>query len=272
LENDIGIIDLPDLNPNEPGTQSFIEGGEMIIPILAPNAPARGKLRVSSGLLKEEIDIQFQADLRPLIAVGLIEGSINFNNFDSKQLHSVNRNDGFEDELNEIAEWGNNTSLNGRAAMFLKGKVRGDYLLTLAYDSNKSSKQRLFRDIQPDEYYPVYGDAAAKGFEAQSTSKLYVRLDKGRSYAMYGDYVTRTEKDEGLALGQYNRSLTGLKVGHEGDKFQASAFAAETKSRQVVTENRALGISGPYSLGSISNELILDNSEKVEILTRDRNN
>lgn len=272
LESDIGIIDLPDLNPNEPGIQSFIDGGEMIIPILAPNAPARGKLRVSSGLIKEEIDIQFQADLRPLIAVGLIEGSINFNNFDNTQLHSVNRNDGFENELNEIAEWGNDTSLTGRTAMFLKGKVRGDYLLTLAYDSNKSSKQRLFRDIQPDEYYPVYGDAAAKGFEAQSTSKLYVRLDKGRSYAMYGDYVTRTEKDEGLALGQYNRSLTGLKVGHEGDKFQASAFVAETKSRQVVTENRALGISGPYSLGSISSELILDNSEKVEILTRDRNN
>ena len=272
LESDIGIIDLPDLNPNEPGIQSFIDGGEMIIPVLAPNAPARGKLRVSSGLLKQEIDIQFQADLRPLIAVGLIEGSINFNNFDNTQLHSVNRNDGFEDELNEIAEWGNDTSLTGRTAMFLKGKVRGNYLLTLAYDSNKSSKQRLFRDIQPDEYYPVYGDAAAKGFEAQSTSKLYVRLDKGRSYAMYGDYVTRTEKDEGLALGQYNRSLTGLKVGHEGDKFQASAFVAETKSRQVVTENRALGISGPYSLGSISNELILDNSEKVEILTRDRNN
>lgn len=272
LENDIGIIDLPDLNPNEPGIQSFIDGGEMIIPVLAPNAPARGKLRVSSGLLKEEIDIQFQADLRPLIAVGLIEGSINFKNFDNTQLHSVNRNDGFEDELNEIAKWGNDTSLTGRTAMFLKGKVRGDYLLTLAYDSDKSSKQRLFRDIQPDEYYPVYGDAAAKGFEAQSTGKLYVRLDKGRSYAMYGDYVTRTEKDEGLALGQYNRSLTGLKVGHEGDKFQASAFMAETKSRQVVTENRALGISGPYSLGSISNELILDNSEKVEILTRDRNN
>ena len=272
LDSDIGMIDLQDLNPNEPGIQTFIDGGEMIIPIIAPNTAGRGKLRVSSGLLKQEIDIQFEADLRPLIAVGLIEGSINFNNFDSKQLHSVNRNDGFEDELNEIAEWGNDTSLNGRAAMFLKGKVKGDYLLTLAYDSNKSSKQRLFRDIQPDEYYPVYGDAAAKGFEAQSTSKLYVRLDKGRSYAMYGDYVTRTEKDEGLALGQYNRSLTGLKVGHEGDQFQSSAFVAETKSRQVVTENRALGISGPYSLGSISNDLILENSEKVEVLTRDRNN
>ena len=272
LESDLGLIDLQDLNPDEPGIQTFIEGGEMVIPVLAPNAPGRGKLRVSSGLLKQEIDIQFLADLRPLIAVGLIEGSVNFNNFDRNKLHSVNRDDGFEDQLTEIADWGGDTSLNGRAAMFLKGKVKGDYLLTLAYDSDKSSKQRLFRDIQPDEYYPVYGDAAAKGFEAQSTSKLYVRVDKGRSYAMYGDYVTRTEKDEGLSLGQYNRSLTGFKLGHEGDKLQAAAFGAETKSRQVVTENRAMGITGPYSLGAISNDQMLENSEKVEILTRDRNN
>ena len=272
LESDLGVIDLQDLNPNESGIQTFIDGGEMIVPIIAPNVPGRGKLRVSSGVLKQEVDIQFEADLRPLIAVGLIEGNINFNNFDKNQLHSVNRNDGFEDELNEIADWGNDTSLTGRAAMFLKGKIKGDYLLTLAYDSNKSSKQRLFRDIQPDEYYPVYGDAAAKGFDAQSTSKLYVRLDKGRSYAMYGDYITRTEKDEGLSLGQYNRSLTGLKFGHEGDKLQAAAFVAETKSRQIVTENRAIGVTGPYSLGAISNDQILENSEKVEVLTRDRNN
>ncbi|MQW92010.1 DUF11 domain-containing protein [Acinetobacter sp. dk771] len=272
LESDIGLIDLPDLNPNEPGIQNFIEGGEMLIPVLAPNMPGRGTLRVSAGVIKSEIELQFTADLRPLIAVGLIEGSINFNNFDSNQLHSVNRDDGFEDQLKEFADFGDDVSATGRAAMYLKGKVKGDYLLTLAYDSDKSSKQRLFRDIQPDEYYPVYGDAAAKGFDAQSTSKLYVRVDKGRSYAMYGDYITRTEKDEGIALGQYNRSLTGIKVGHESDKLQVSAFGAQTKSRQIVTENRAMGITGPYSLGAISQDLMLENSEKVEILTRDRNN
>lgn len=272
LESDIGIIDLPDLNPNEKGIQQFVEGGELFIPILAPNTPGRGTLRVQSGIVKSDIELQFTADLRPLIAVGLVEGSINFNNFDHDKLHSVTRDDGFEDELKELADFGGDTTLNGRAAMYLKGKVKGDYLLTLAYDSDKSSKQRLFRDIQPDEYYPVYGDAAAKGFDAQSTSRLYVRLDKGRSYAMYGDYVTRTERDEGIALGQYNRSLTGIKVGHEFDKFQVAAFGAQTKSRQVVSENRALGITGPYSLGSISNDLILENSEKVEVLTRDRDN
>lgn len=272
LESDIGIIDLEDLNPNEPGIQNFIEGGEMLVSIISPSTPGRGKLRVQAGILENNIDLQFTADLRPLIAVGLIEGSFNFNNFDNNQLHSVNSNDGFESELKEIADFGGDSSLTGRAAVYLKGKVKGDYLLTLAYDSDKSSKQRLFRDIQPDEYYPIYGDAAAKGFDAQSTSKLYVRLDKGHSYAMYGDYITRTEKDEGIALGQYNRSLTGVKLGHEGDKLQVSAFGAQTNSRQVVTENRAMGISGPYSLGAISNDLMLENSEKVEILTRDRNN
>lgn len=272
LESDLGVIDLPDPNPNQTGIQTFIENGELIVPIIAPSVPGQGKLRVSSGTIKQEIDIQFTADLRPLIAVGLIEGSINFNDFDAKNLHSVNRDDGFEDELKELADFGGNTNFTGRAAMYLKGKVKGDYLLTLAYDSDKSSKQRLFRDIQPDEYYPVYGDAAAKGFDAQSTSKLYVRLDKGRSYAMYGDYITRTEQDEGLSLGQYNRSLTGVKLGHENDQWKIAAFGAQTQSRQIAVDHRAMGVTGPYSLGTISSDLILENSEKVEVITRDRNN
>ncbi|MFH4351956.1 hypothetical protein WAJ70_22995, partial [Acinetobacter baumannii] len=76
--------------------------------------------------------------------------------------------DGFEEELQEISSSDNGKSnVTGRAAMFLKGKVRGEYLLTLAYDSDKDKNQRLFRDIRPDEYYPVYGDSAAKGFDAQ---------------------------------------------------------------------------------------------------------
>lgn len=82
IASDIGVIDLADANPNEAGLQTFIENGELIIPILAPNMPGRGTLMVSSGLIQQEIDIQFTADLRPLIAVGLIEGSINFNHFD----------------------------------------------------------------------------------------------------------------------------------------------------------------------------------------------
>lgn len=71
-----------------------------------------------------------------MIAVGIVEGAISFQNLIQKQLGQVSRNDGFEDELNEIASSNNGKSnTTGRAALFLKGKVKGEYLLTLAYDS-----------------------------------------------------------------------------------------------------------------------------------------
>jgi hypothetical protein len=154
--------------------------------------------------------------------------------------------------------------------MFLKGKVRGDYLLTLAYDSDKKG-ERLFRDIEPGEYYPVYGDSSAKGFDAQSTSKLYVRVDKGRSFAMYGDLKTQIDNDEGIKLGQYNRTLTGLKAQYEDDNTRVTAFAAETSTSQRVNETRGLGISGPYPLAE-DFDAVLENSETIEVITRDRNN
>ncbi len=273
LDSSIGKIDLLDLDPKQPGIQVFVEGGTLVVPIQAPIEAGEGTLSVESGIFHANTPVRFLPDLRPIIAVGMLEGSINFKKFDPKQLSGINSNDGFEEELSEISSsHDGQRSTTGRAALFLKGRVKGEYLLTLAYDSDKDKNQRLFRDIRPDEYYPVYGDSAAKGFDAQSTSKLYVRVDKGRSYAMYGDYVTRTENDEGLSLGQYNRSLTGVRGAVETDQYKVTAFAAKTNTQQVVNEQRAMGISGPYGLGSVNAQDIRDNSEKVEVVTRDRNN
>ncbi|WP_261862751.1 hypothetical protein [Psychrobacter sp. JCM 18900] len=131
--------------------------------------------------------------------------------------------------------------------------------------------ERLFRDIDPGEYYPVYGDSSAKGFDAQSTSKLYVRLDKGRSFAMYGDLKTQIDDDEGIKLGQYNRTLTGLKAQFEDSNTRVNAFLAETSTSQRVNETRGLGISGPYPLAE-NFDAVLENSETVEVITRDANN
>lgn len=273
LETTIGQIQLKDLVPKQSGIQTFIEGGVLVIPIQASTEPGEGTLRVSSGSFNSLQPIRFLPNLRPMIAAGILEGMVSFRDFDPKQLYKTTGRDGFEEELNEISASSNGkSSTTGRAALFLKGKVLGEYLLTLAYDSDKDQKQRLFRDIRPDEYYPVYGDAAAKGFDAQSTSKLYVRVDKGRSYAMYGDYVTRTESDEGLSLGQYNRSLTGAKGVYESDRVKATTFVAETNARQVSSEQRGLGITGPYSIGNVDTDDVLRNSEKVEVIVRDRNN
>jgi len=267
LDTNIGRINLKDSSQDQAGTQVTVSGGELLIPVIAPSAPGKGELVIDTGSSKQIIPLQFTAKLRPLIAVGIVEGAISLKDFDGSNI--TDAQGAFEQELNDFA--GNDDyTATGRAAMFLKGKVRGDYLLTLAYDSDKKG-ERLFRDIEPGEYYPVYGDSSAKGFDAQSTSKLYVRVDKGRSFAMYGDLKTQIDNDEGIELGQYNRTLTGLKAQFEDDNTRITAFAAETSTSQRVNETRGLGISGPYPLGE-DFDAVLENSETVEVIIRDANN
>ena len=267
LDTNIGRINLKDSSQDQAGTQVTVSGGELLIPVIAPSAPGKGELVIDTGSSKQIIPLQFTAKLRPLIAVGIVEGAISLKDFDGSSI--TDAQGAFEQELNDFAGNDNYTA-SGRAAMFLKGKVRGDYLLTLAYDSDKKG-ERLFRDIEPGEYYPVYGDSSAKGFDAQSTSKLYVRLDKGRSFAMYGDLKTQIDNDEGIELGQYNRTLTGLKAQFEDNNTRVTAFLAETSTSQRVNETRGLGISGPYPLAE-NFDAVLENSEIVEVITRDANN
>ncbi|MDN3441182.1 hypothetical protein QL898_06015 [Psychrobacter sp. APC 3279] len=267
IDTNIGRINLKDGSKDAAGTQITVNGGELLIPVTAPSVPGKGELVIDTGSRKQVIPLQFTAQLRPLIAVGIVEGAISLKDFDGSSI--TDAQGAFEQELNDFA--GNDDyTASGRAAMFLKGKVRGDYLLTLAYDSDKKG-ERLFRDIEPGEYYPVYGDSSAKGFDAQSTSKLYVRVDKGRSFAMYGDLKTQIDNDEGIKLGQYNRTLTGLKAQYEDDNTRVTAFAAETSTSQRVNETRGLGISGPYPLAENFDD-VLENSETIEVITRDRNN
>ena len=273
LDTDIGTIvsHQPAHGKDQAGIQMMAEGGELLVSVRAPTNPGKGNLVVKAGNLQKIIPLQFTPQLRPMIAAGIVEGAISFNNLGSK-IESVSNNDGFEQELRSLS--GNdsdNTSTQGRAAFFLKGKVRGNMLLTMAYDSDKGKKDRLFRDINPDEYYPVYGDASAKGFDAQSSEKFYVRLDKGRSFVMYGDIKTHIDNEEGLSLGQYDRTLTGAKAHFQKDKAEVTAFAAQTSSRQNVIETRGLGISGPYPTGVDFADLLI-NSETVEVIVRDRNN
>lgn len=267
IDTNIGRINLRDTSKDQAGTQVIVSGGELLIPVTAPSAPGKGELVIDTGSSKQVIPLQFTAKLRPLIAVGIVEGAISLKDFDGSNI--TDAQGAFEQELNEIAG-GDDYSATGRAAMFLKGKVRGDYLLTLAYDSDKKG-ERLFRDIDPGEYYPVYGDSSAKGFDAQSTSKLYVRVDKGRSFAMYGDLKTQIDNDEGIELGQYNRTLTGAKAQYEDNNTRITTFIAETSSSQRVNETRGLGISGPYPLAN-DFDAVLENSETIEVITRDANN
>jgi hypothetical protein len=213
-----------------------------------------------------------------MVAAGLVEGIVSLRN--KSAITPVRRGDGFEQE---IESWsrdfnGGKHSAAARTAFFVKGTIRGDLLLTAAYDSDKDTRARLLRDVRPDELYPVYGDASLRSFDARSADRLYVRIDKNKSYALYGDFVTGDGFTQAIgqgavaslkarSLGNFNRTATGVRLHHEQGNLAGNVFAFRDSLRQVVEEIASQG-SGPYGL---RNDGVLEGSEKIEVLVRDRN-
>ena len=259
LETSAGIWKNADLNATQTGTQVFIEGGQASFELVAPFVPGQAAVRVSAGIIETSAQISFVPYLRPVLAAGLFEGQFGFKAKGASQLPIG----AFERELQSITGNG-----GARAAGYVKGRIQGQYLLSMRFDSQSDEDNRLFRDIQPDEFYPVYGDSSIKGFDAQSTGKLYIRVDKDHSYALYGDFTTYSS-DGSESLGRYGRALTGAQLHGENEKYSGTAFVSRTNASRVIEERRANGTSGVYQLGMRD---LRPQSEIVEIVTRDRNN
>ncbi len=69
-------------------------------------------------------------------------------------------------------------------------------------------------------------------------------------------------------LSNYTRSLTGIKEHYETSNMVVNAFASKDSTTQVIDELPANGTSGPFTLSS---DNMVENSERVELLVRDRN-
>jgi hypothetical protein len=261
--------DRGDIDRIEPGVQATVKGGVLAFKLIAPYKPEAVNLRISVKGVAEKVVVRYVPDLRDIIAVGLIEGRLRSDKFDPREIVPVRENDGFDNELRGFTRDfnGGSTRFGARAAMYLKGKVKGEYLVTMAYDSDKDTRNILFQDIDPNAFYPVYGDSSTRGVDAQSSGKLYVRVDNKLSYLMYGDYTTGDANPARL-LSQYNRSLSGVRGHYEEGNVTANVFAAQQSYRQVIDEFPARGVSGPYS---VSNPNGITGSEKIEIIVRDRN-
>ncbi len=264
LETSAGQLRGDDLDAVAPGLQQLVTGGRKTLALVPPAVPGDVLVRATSGPIHSEQRLVFTPELRPLIATGVLEGRIDLGRLGSR-LTPATEDDGFEDVLRETGS-GLGGRSHARGALFLKGKIRGDALLTLRYDSESDPDERLFRDIEPDRFYPVYGDASERGYDAQSTSRLYVRIDKERSWLLYGDYPSQ-EPDDAIELGAYRRNLTGFRGHAETGPVEIDAFASQADARQVVREIPGRGLSGPYVVGDRD---ILRNSESVEVLVRDR--
>ena len=247
----------PDIQTKEPGHQVRVENGRATLHLQSSFRSGKVDLAATAGTdLKRKTQVEFSAPLRPIVAAGIVDLSVHFNDISEESILPADQADSFDKELD----------YRGRGAIFLKGKVKGDALLTLAYDSDKGEDETLLRDIDPDEYYPIYGDASVKGYDAQSRSKLYVRLEKSNSSVMWGDY--RTDYNE-KSLARVDRTLTGANANIEVGGTKVSGFYAEPDYERVTEEIRGNGTATFYR---ISGAPIEENSETVEIITRSRDN
>lgn len=123
----------------------------------------------------------------------------------------------------------------GRAAFYLKGKIKGSYLLTAAADTAEDELENLFQGldekdpksilsrIDPNDYYAVYGDDSVSIEDAPTQGKFYVRLERGESRVMWGNFKTDIRGTEFL---KNDRGLYGGNLVLKSDKMAASGERA----------------------------------------------
>ncbi len=203
----------------------------------------------------QELEAWLKPEPRDWILVGLAEGTLGYNTVsDNMQLAE---DSGFDDDYYD----------DGRLAFFAKGRVKGEFLLTLGFDSDRQRSEeqdKLFGVIDPDRYYLLYGDGTEQRYEAPSQRKLYLKLERNTFVALFGDYETGLTVTE---LSRYARALNGFKSEFHGTRASYNLFAARTDQAFVKDELPGDGTSGPYR---VSRNSIVMNSETVTLETRDR--
>ena len=240
-----------DVQDQVQGRQIRIVNGLRTVHLRSSERSGTIRVRVSDGSMRAETNITQIAPLRPLIAIGLIEiGGRVFNREASSPYMDI------EDELDT------------RATAFLKGKVRGDMHLTMSLDTDKDDDAQLFRDINPNKSYPIHGDSSQRGYEAQSRSKVYAKLEKNKDSVMWGDFVT-----DGKSLNEdvtrVQRTLTGANLVTKSGKIEAQLFVSELDEQNIVDRIRGLGVALNYKLRTAP---LVINSETLEIITVSRDN
>jgi uncharacterized repeat protein (TIGR01451 family) len=269
LETSAGSWQTVDADGTAKGIQVVVTDGVGRFTLIAPNTPVIADVRATSPIASATEQIAFTPESRAFTAIGVLQGRIDLRSLSRGSLDLTNAADGFEDALNDGSITGDSGKVRAgaRGAVFLKGNVKGAGLLTLAFDSERDRDRTQFRDITPDQGWAVFGDGSLREFDAQSQQRLYARLDRGTSYVRYGDFATMRADDRRLLLA-YDRSMTGLTYHGEKARGLVNTFVSRNSIRQVVDELQGRGLSGPYYL-SRPNSVV--NSERVEIVTRDRN-
>lgn len=235
---------------------NVVEGGVALIELEPTTDTGNAVVRLRyNERQSEELKVWLAPTARDWILVGIAEGTAAYNRISGNMetAAAADREEGFEQD--------------GRVAFFAKGRIKGDFLLTMAYDSareKQDARERLKGVIEPDRYYLLYGDGTEQRFEAATQNKLYLKIERRQFVALFGDFDTGFTVTE---LTRYNRSLSGVRSDFAGERIGVSGFAARTDTGLVQDELAGDGTSGLYRL---SRSPIVIGSDKLRIEVRDR--
>ncbi|MGH9928107.1 MAG: isopeptide-forming domain-containing fimbrial protein [Pyrinomonadaceae bacterium] len=249
LPTDVGT------QPKDQGRGQLIipmENGEAAVKLIGPAQPGEARLHVVAGQLEMESLVRVLPESRPTILVGLAEMS-------------------FGNAIPEVSLRGEEGNRRNHVSFFFSGRLWGKNSLTLSYDSQRAINRttghdRIFQLDPLDRAYPVFGDSSTRYEAAASNSKLYARLDHGRSYAMFGDLDADMEQ---VPLAGYTRKLTGVKLHLENN---GGDFVTVTGAKPDTSFARDVFPAGALSIIQLSHGEILQGSETVAIEVRDRRN
>lgn len=175
---------------------------------------------------------------------------------------------------------GDSIYLHGRAAGFFKGYMKGSDVLGGAFDQYKvtahvdSARRREFEGyfrqvIDPEAFYPVYGDSAALVKDANSRGPIYVLVEADQSTLTVGNFKSGIR---GVELLNYDRMLYGagvaLDVKQGVARHELKAFAADQEVPERHAYIEMLGTGG--SLYFLPHRELIEGSERVSLVERDR--
>lgn len=171
---------------------------------------------------------------------------------------------------------------DGRLAFYGKAKYAGKYLVTAQADTTqrdlerlfdgftKADPQDIFRRLDPDLYYPVYGDDSTTYRDVDTMGRFYLRVDWDKNQALWGNYSTGIT---GTEYAQYQRSLYGAALnwrsnatnrwGDPGSELRVFGSQAET----APGHNEFIGTGG--SLYYLRHTDLLPGSDVVTLEIRD---
>jgi hypothetical protein len=270
-----------------------LDNGEALIELIGEGQPGNAEIRAFSGDLQANSLLRFTPEQRPQILVGLAEAS-------------------FGKAAPDLALGGSDKNYRHHTEFYFRGPLLFESQLTLAYNSFRPLTRTDGRDrrffLDPlDRVYPVFGDSSTRFEDAQSNSKLYARIDRGRSYLLFGDFDASQQEyvhnnytptpvtnlaenlasagigntvlnnfnsipvfaNQGPQLTGYNRRLTGVKVHLETDGGSSLTL---TGARPDTAFARDVFPGSTLGLIRLSRTDVLQGTETVLREVRDRRN